>query len=202
MEQTQVQSGGKSRLVLKDLVNIGIFAVIYFVGLFVVGMPLGFLVVAYLFFPFATSVVLGIAVMFLLAKVQKPFGLFIFAAIPGCLMTLMGHTPVVAIHALIVAALAEIVRKAFGYKTVKGSIAGYAVMSLWLCGAFWQIFILKDQYYALTEKMMGAEYAAQLVSLPIWIMPILYVSAFAGGILGGLLGAKVLKKHFAKAGLV
>ena len=35
MEQTQVQSGGKSRLVLKDLVNIGIFAVIYFVGLFV-----------------------------------------------------------------------------------------------------------------------------------------------------------------------
>ena len=49
--------------------------------------------------------------MFLLAKVQKPFGLFIFAAIPGCLMTLMGHTPVVAVHSLLVAALAEIVRE-------------------------------------------------------------------------------------------
>ena len=187
---------------LKDLVNIGIFAVIYFVGLFVIGTPLGFLVVTYLAFPFAVSVVLGIAVMFFLAKTPKPFALFIFAAIPGCLMTLMGHTPVVAIHTLIVAALAEIVRKSFGYKTVKGSIAGYAVMSMWLCGAFWQIFILKDQYYALTEKMMGAAYAEQLVSLPIWIMPILYVTSFAGGLLGGLLGAKVLKKHFAKAGLV
>ena len=77
MEQTQLQSGGKNRLVLKDLVNIGIFSVIYFAGLFIVGMPFGFLVVTYLAFPFAVSVVLGIAVMFLLAKVQKPFGLFI-----------------------------------------------------------------------------------------------------------------------------
>ena len=75
-------------------------------------------------------------------------------------------------------------------------------MSLWLCGAFWQIFLLKDQYYTLTEKMMGAAYAEQLVSLPIWIMPMLYVTSFAGGILGGLFGAKVLKKHFTKAGLV
>ena len=202
MEQTQLQSGGKNRLVLKDLVNIGIFSVIYFVGLFVTGMPLGFLVVTYLGFPFVTSVILGIVVMFFLAKVQKPFGLFIFTAIPGCLMTLMGHTPVAAIHSLIIAALAEFVRKTFGYKTVKGCIAGYAVMSLWFCGPFWQIYIFTDQYRALTEKMMGADYATQLVSLPIWIMPILYVSAFVGGILGGLLGAKVLKKHFAKAGLV
>ena len=202
MAETQLQAGGKDRLVLKDLVNIAIFSVIYFVGLFVIGTPLGFLVVTYLAFPFTVSVVLGIAVLFCLAKTPKPFALFIFAAFPGCLMTLMGHTPVVVIHSLIVAILAELVRKLLGYKTIKGSIVGYAVMSLWLCGAFWQIFLLKDQYYTLTEKMMGADYATQLVSLPIWIMPMLYVTAFAGGILGGLLGAKVLKKHFTKAGLV
>ena len=202
MAETQLQAGGKDRLVLKDLVNIAIFSVIYFVGLFVIGTPLGFLVVTYLAFPFTVSVVLGIAVLFCLAKTPKPFALFIFAVFPGCLMTLMGHTPVVVIHSLIVAILAELVRKLLGYKTIKGSIVGYAVMSLWLCGAFWQIFLLKDQYYTLTEKMMGAAYAEQLVSLPIWIMPMLYVTSFAGGILGGLLGAKVLKKHFVKAGLV
>ncbi|UTC64090.1 MptD family putative ECF transporter S component [Treponema sp. OMZ 788] len=191
-----------NRLALKDLINIGIFSVIYFVGLFVIGMPLGFLVITYLAFPFTVSLILGIAVMFLLAKVQKSLGLFIFAAIPGCLMTLMGHTPVVAIHSLIVAVLAEIVRKVLGYNTAKGSIVGYSIMSLWLCGAFWQIFLLKDQYFALTEKMMGTDYARELTSLPWWIMPMLYVTAFLGGILGGLLGKKVLKKHFEKAGLV
>ncbi|UTC63078.1 MptD family putative ECF transporter S component [Treponema sp. OMZ 787] len=191
-----------NRLALKDLINIGIFSVIYFVGLFVIGMPLGFLVITYLAFPFTVSLILGIAVMFLLAKVQKSLGLFIFAAIPGCLMTLMGHTPVVAIHSLIVAVLAEIVRKVLGYNTAKGSIVGYSIMSLWLCGAFWQIFLLKDQYFALTEKMMGTDYARELTSLPWWIMPMLYVTAFLGGILGGLLGKKVLKKHFEKAGLL
>ncbi|UTC75413.1 MptD family putative ECF transporter S component [Treponema sp. OMZ 792] len=191
-----------NRLALKELINIGIFSVIYFVGLFVIGMPLGFLVITYLAFPFTVSLILGIAVMFLLAKVQKPLGLFIFAAIPGCLMTLMGHTPVVAIHSLIVAVLAEIVRKVLGYNTAKGSIVGYSIMSLWLCGAFWQIFLLKDQYFALTEKMMGTDYARELTSLPWWIMPMLYVTAFLGGILGGLLGKKVLKKHFEKAGLL
>ena len=191
-----------NKLALKDLINIGIFSVIYFVGLFVIGAPLGFLVITYLAFPFAVSLILGIAVMFLLAKVQKPFGLFIFAAIPGCLMTLMGHTPVVAIHSLIVAALAEIVRKVLGYNTAKGSIVGYSIMSLWLCGAFWQIFLLKDQYFALTEKMFGADYARELTNLPWWIMPILYITTFLGGLLGGLLGKKVLKKHFEKAGLL
>ena len=202
MEQTQLQSGGKNRLVLKDLVNIGIFAVIYFVGLFVVGTPLSFLIVTFMLYPFAASLVLGIVTLFFLAKTPKPFALFIFAAIPGCLMTLMGHTPVVAVHSLIIATLAELVRKAIGYKTVKGSIVGYALMSLWLCGAFWQIYIFTDQYYVLIEKMMGSAYATQMINLPIWIMPLLYVTAFAGGLLGGLLGAKVLKKHFAKAGLV
>ena len=191
MEQTQLQSGGKNRLVLKDLVNIGIFSVIYFAVMFIVGMPLGFLVVTYLAFPFAASLVLGIVALFFLAKTPKPFALFIFAAIPGCLMALMGNTPVAAIDSLII-----------GYKTVKGSIAGYAVMSLWFCGPFWQIYILKEQYYVMAEKMMGAENATQLVSLPIWIMAVLYISSFIGGLLGGLLGAKVLKKHFAKAGLV
>ncbi|CEM63027.1 Trep_Strep domain-containing protein [Treponema phagedenis] len=205
MEETNLQNNKpveKTGLVLKDFVNIGIFTVIYFVALFIVGTPLGILVVTYLAYPFTASLVLGILGMFLLAKIQKPFGLFIFAALPGVLTTVLGHTPVVAIHSLIVAAIAELVRKFLGYKTIKGSIAGYAIMSLWFVGPFWQIFILKDQYYALTEKMMGTEYAIQLTSLPIWVIPMLYVTSCIGGILGGLLGAKVLKKHFQKAGLV
>ena len=202
MEQTQVQSGGKNRLVLKDLINIGIFTVVYLAGILVVGMPLGFLVVTSILYPFVGSLFLGVVALFFLAKTPKPFALFIFTAILGFFMMLMGQSAVMPVHTLIIAALAELARKAFGYKTVKGCIAGYAVMSLWTCGDFWPIFILKDQYYAMTEKIMGAEYATQLISLPIWIMPIMYVSALAGGILGGLLGAKILKKHFAKAGLV
>ena len=61
-----------NKLVLKDFINIGIFAVIYFVGLFVVGMPFGFLVVTYLFFPFAASLLLGIVALFFWLKRRSP----------------------------------------------------------------------------------------------------------------------------------
>ena len=202
MDEAMDKSEKKSRLVLKDFVNIAIFSVIYFVMMFVVGMPLGFLVLTYLAFPFMASFFLGIPSMFLLAKVPKPFSLFIYAMIPGTLMTIMGHTPVVVLHTLIVAIVAELVRKLLGYKTIKGSIAGYAVMSAHFAGPFWQIFLLTEQYRALTESMISKEYADELVSLPVWIMPILYITAIIGGVAGGWLGVKVLKKHFVKAGLV
>ena len=190
-----------NKLVLKDLVNIGIFAVIYFAGMFIVGMPLGFMMITYMMFPFLAALVLGIVVQFFLVKTQKPFALFIFTVLPGIAMTLM-ETPVTVIHALIIGLIAEYIRKTIGYHTSKGNIVSYAAMSLWLVGPFWQLFILKEQYYALTLETQGAEYAEKLFSIPIWIMPILYVTAFAGGILGGLLGKKILKKHFEKAGLM
>ncbi len=202
MEVEDVQSRGSNHLVLKDCINIAIFSVIYSVGMVVFGMPFGFLVITSLAYPFAVGLAMGIPMMLFLAKTPKPFALFIFVALQGAIMTLMGHSYVLAIHSFGVAVLAELVRKFLGYKTIKGSIAGYAVMCAHCAGEFLPIYIVSEQYRAVTETMMGKEYADQLMSLPIWIMPILYVTAIIGGVLGGFLGVKILKKHFAKAGLV
>ena len=35
-----------------------------------------------------------------------------------------------------------------------------------------------------------------------WVLPLVILSAFIGGMVGGLLGRAVLKKHFARSGLV
>ncbi|AGT42947.1 MptD family putative ECF transporter S component [Treponema pedis] len=191
-----------NNLELKDVVNTAIFAVVYFVGVFIIGMPFGTAVITLAAAPFVVSLFLGVVVLFFMEKVQKPLSLFIFAVIPGSLSALMGGSWLLIAHSFIVAGFAELVRSLIGYKTVKGGIAGYAVMSMWLAGSFWQIFIMKEQYYILTEKNMGADYAAQLVNLPLWIMPVLYVISFAGGILGGLLGVKLLKRYFTKEGFV
>jgi energy-coupling factor transport system substrate-specific component len=190
------------KLTLKDLVTLGVFMAIYFVLNFAVGTPLGITVIGFLFHPFVFAAISGIVTMFFMAKVQKPWAIFLFVSLLGLLMTLMGHTPIVAIHSLIIGLLAESVRKISGYSSIKGNILTNGVLSLWLVSSFLQIFIMQDAYYQLTANMMGDSYASQLVSLPLWIIPVLYVSAFIGGILGGVLGAKVLRKHFKKAGLV
>lgn len=192
----------KENLKLKELVTIGVFMAIYFVLMFGIGTPLGMTAVGFLFYPFVISLVSGIILMFFMAKVQKPWGLFIFAVLPGLIMTLLGHTPVLLIHSLIIAFLAEWVRRIKGYQSINGNILAYSVFCLWVPGSFLQIFIMQEAYYQMAEKMMGAAYATEMISLPPWIMIVLYVSSFIGGLLGGKLGAKVLQKHFKKAGLV
>lgn len=50
---------------------------------------------------------------------------------------------------------------------------------------------------------MGDQYANTLQSLmPSWMLYVGFVLLFVGGILGALLGHKMLKKHFERAGIV
>ena len=49
----------------------------------------------------------------------------------------------------------------------------------------------------------GQEYADTIDRLtPDWIIAVFVVLALLGGILGGMFGKKLLKKHFAKVGAV
>jgi len=56
--------------------------------------------------------------------------------------------------------------------------------------------------YFSTRAEFGADYEAALTALlPPWMNPVLLVSCFVFGALGGLLGRALLKKHFIKAGI-
>ena len=48
----------------------------------------------------------------------------------------------------------------------------------------------------------GAEYAATLNSyMPMWIAPVLLVACFVFGLVGGVIGKAICKKHFQRAGI-
>ena len=84
----------RNKLTIKDLVSIGVFAVIYFICMFAVGM-MGVVPILYLVYPAAYALIGGPIVMLFMAKVNKPFGLLIFGMITPCIMFLFGHTFVV-----------------------------------------------------------------------------------------------------------
>ena len=63
-------------LKIKDLVTIGVFAVIYVVIIFALGM-IGFLPVLYLVYPALLGIVSGTVIMLFMAKVQKPWAVLI-----------------------------------------------------------------------------------------------------------------------------
>ena len=66
----------EKKLKIKDLVTIGVFAVIYVVIIFALGM-IGFLPVLYLVYPALLGIVSGTVVMLFMAKVQKPWAVLI-----------------------------------------------------------------------------------------------------------------------------
>lgn len=60
----------KEKLRIKDLITIGVFALIYFVVMFSVGM-IGVVPILFLIYPILLGIITGTIVMLFMAKVQK-----------------------------------------------------------------------------------------------------------------------------------
>ena len=113
-----------NKLKIKDLVTIGVFTVIYFVFMFGVGM-MGVIPILFLIYPTVLGIVTGTIIMLFMAKVQKPWALFILGMISPIIMLLGGHTYVIVLHSLVVMFIAEMIRRAGGYKSLKLLVYNY-----------------------------------------------------------------------------
>ena len=191
------------KLVIKDLVTIGVFTVIYFVLMFLSGM-VGMVPILYLAYPTLAGIITGIVVMIFMAKVQKPWGLFILGLICSLIVIAMGNTYVIVIHAVISMVIAELLRKKGEYKSFKCNMLSFAVFNTWICGFLMQILLAKDKVIGLAEtRGMGHDYIIKLISLLNYrSMILVYIGAIVGGVLGAYVGKVFLKKHFEKAGIV
>ena len=98
------------KLRIKDLVTIGVFAVIYFVLMFASGM-IGMVPILYLAYPALAGIITGIVIMLFMAKVQKPWGLFILGLICGLIVVAMGNTYVILVQVVISMVIAELLSK-------------------------------------------------------------------------------------------
>ena len=191
------------KLRIKDLVTIGVFTVIYFVLFFVAGM-VGIIPILYLAYPTLAGIITGIVVMLFMAKVQKPWGLFLLGLICSLIVIAMGNTYIIVIHTVISMVIAELLRKKGEYKSFKYNMLSFAVFNTWICGFLMQILLAKDKVIELAEtRGMGHDYIMKLITLLNFrSMILVYIGAIVGGILGAYIGKVFLKKHFEKAGIV
>ena len=79
--------------------------------------------------------------------------------------------------------------------------ASYCVFNLTSMGPFFSLLLAKDAFLSTCVTYYGQEYADAIDRLtPDWIIAVFVVLALLGGILGGMFGKKLLKKHFSKVG--
>lgn len=191
----------ENKITVKDFVMTGVFSALYLVLSFVVGTPLGALVVTYLAYPLCWSLVSGMVTMFFMAKCPKKSLTFLFTILPGLGMVFMGVPPITLVYYGLCALLAELARQKEGLQSIKGMKLSHIFISLTSLNSFLLIFLAKDLYYQITERSMGEAYAKALTGLPLWSLFVLAVTVFLGALLGGRLGEKVLKKHFKRVGI-
>ena len=190
-----------NRIQAKDLVNVGIYSAIYLV----ITCLLAFLSIIPIIYPFLTllcPIIGGIPFMLFLTKTKK-FGMVtIMGCIMGIVMLLTGMGYFCLFTGPIFGLLADLTAKSGGYRSAKKSVLTSGVFSLWYIGNYLAAFIIRESHYQSAIGKFGQEYAdAYMALFPNWILPVLLAACFVGGILGGLLGKALLKKHFKKAGI-
>lgn len=120
----------------------------------------------------------------------------------GILMVLTGMAQYALIVGFFSGLVAELIYKSGDYKSQSKAVLTCGVFSMWVWGNFIPLFFNREAYWA-TRQSFGQEYIDSLNRLmPMWLCPVLLLGSVVFGILGGLLGRALLKKHFKKAGIV
>lgn len=193
----------ENKLQAKDLINIGLFTVLYFIIGCCVAIPIGFVPIFLPILGALWTLITGIPFMLFATRVKK-FGMVtIMAVLSGLLMGLTGMGFWGVPMGLIFGILGDLVMKSGNYASVKKTILGYGVFSLWMVGTYIPMYFMVEQSYADFASSFGDEYATKVMSvMPTWSIVLVIAGIFGFAVLGGLLGKAVLKKHFAKAGIV
>ena len=191
-----------SKLTGKDLINVGIYAAIYFVIVFIIAM-LGMVPVLYPMLVVFCPIIGGIPFMLFLTKVKKPGMIFIMSILMGLMMLISGMGIYPLIVSIFSGLLSEIIYRKDNYSNAKMAVLTNATFSLWVWAGFLLLFLNRTSFLASRAESIGQEYVDALNKLtPDWLCPVLLVICFICGIIGGLLGKKMLSKHFKKAGVI
>ena len=186
----------------KDLINIGIYAAIYFVIVFAVAM-LGMVPIMYPMLAVICPIVGGIPFMLFLTKVNKFGMIWIMSILLGILMLISGMGWFALAMSLFTGLISELIYKSGNYKSAKCAVITNATFSLWVWANLLLLFVNRESFLASRAETVGQEYVDKLNSLtPGWLCPVLLLVCFVCGIIGGLLGKSMLSKHFKKAGIV
>lgn len=190
----------KNKLNGKDLMTIGIYTAIIFIVTLAIAMLVLFPMLIPVMFV-VNPIIIAIPFMLYLTKVKKPGMVFITGTIIGIVMWLTGMGPYIFLLNFITGTVAELLLWSGKYQSSWKAIFAYAVYSISGLGSYIPLFF-NFESYAASRQDFGETYLNELQKIAqVKFFPIIIVVTFASCIVGGIIGRKMLKKHFVKAGI-
>ena len=98
--------------------------------------------------------------------------------------------------------LCELCLRAGQFRQKSWLVLGFFCFNLGFIGDFLPLWFTKESYLEYAAQMMDAGYMATMKGLLTWpVFGVIVLSILVGSVLGSLLGMKLMRKHFVKAGL-
>ncbi len=188
----------------KDYMNIGIFTAINLVISIAVACTIGMIPMGFVLLSVISPFAIGIPTMLFYTKIKKPGMIMIYTMINGVVMILTGMGPGALVVGMIFSFFAELILKASGYKSSRMCVIAYGVASIATASNYIQWLFASEEWLTQKASGYGKEYVMTVNGYfqHTWVFPGIILLSFLGGILGGVLGRHVLKKHFERSSLV
>ena len=201
---SNIRTTGKksSNTLVRDLVNVGIFAALYIVLAFL-SSSIGYIPALIIFSTGSIALVTSIPLFLFFSKIERSIlCCLIFCGFFGTAMLIMGQGVLMLAISLLVGLLAGLFLKVVG-KDFAGLFSANIVLSLMSSSMMLPLWTSTEEYLEYTRTMCDAGYVAKLAELSssYWPLVAIYSFGILGAVAGGFVARRVMKKHFERIGL-
>ena len=190
-------------LSVKDLVTTGIFTALLLVFTLVGGVFFATNPVLTFYMPAGSALLCGPIFLLMVAKVQKHWSLTIMGVLIGIVWFVTGMHWALALGYMIMGIAADFVAGAGQYKSRKINIISYVLFSLGGTGSY-LVFFADPAGWAQTMLGNGTEQSyidTMQATANTGILIAMFAAVLATSVISALIGCRMLKKQFEKAGI-
>lgn len=190
-------------LSVKDLVTIGIFSALFLVLSLIGGVFLGSNPALTFWLPVGGAVLPGPVFLLMIAKVPKHGPVMILGVICAVIYFATGMHWTMPAAYLILGVAADLIASAGKFKNIWLNIVSYMIFALALVPPYMMFFVARDSYMSyMIQKGTDQAYLETMANAgQDWVLPAIIIATLAVAFLSGLLGKKLLKKQFERAGI-
>ncbi len=193
----------KKTLKAKDLIVTGIFAVLLLMAAMLGGGPFATVPTLTFYFPIGAAILAGPIFMLFIAKVPKYGALAVVGVVLCTLGTLTGMHWGMNFGFLICSILASVIAGMGKFKKPILNLLAYLVYCIGPMGTYFVFFFNRESWISfMLKKGTEQEYIDKMNEVASGkIMVIMVVGTLVVATLSGLLGLRLMRKQFVKAGI-
>lgn len=193
------------RLATADLITIGVFAALYFVMVCVSTLISTVFTGGFgsIFLPAIAALISGPVFMLLNARLGKFGGITVMGLVIGLFLFVSGHFALSFVASVVFPVAADLIARAGAYRNKALLLVSYVVFSYGLTGPILPLWFMKDAYVAsLDARGKDAAYIdGVFANINTGTFALSMVAILVCAALGGWFGQRLMRKHFAKAGI-